>query len=108
MNKLAGEELFGVGRRQTTELPTIAGAIQNRDLQAFQRKLLVTDLLEGRDTECEGGPEYRWLRQSFFLQQILDGLGPAADDCKGTFVDDAAVEGNTIHLVGLAVVADLH
>jgi hypothetical protein len=33
---LCGEELFGVGRRKTTELSAVAGAVQNRHLQALQ------------------------------------------------------------------------
>ena len=38
----------------------------------------------------------------------MHGLGLPSDNRKGTFVDDAAVERDAIHLVGLAVVSDLH
>lgn len=50
---LGREELSGVGRRETTESSTVAGAVQNRHFQALQRELLIPDLFECGDTECE-------------------------------------------------------
>ena len=67
MNKLGREELFGVGRRKTTELSAVADAVQDRHLQALQRELLVPDLFECGDTEGESSLEFRGLRQPFLL-----------------------------------------
>src|SRR5262245_46866132 len=106
---LGREKLFGIGRRKPTELSAIAtGAIQDCHFQTLKRKLLVSDLLKGGLANGKSSLEFRGLRQAFLLEQGLHRLGLAPDDSKSTFIDDAAVEGNSIHLVGLAVVPDLH
>ena len=54
MNKLSGEEELGISCRQPAESSALAGAIQNRDFQALQCELLITDLFERRDAKRKG------------------------------------------------------
>src|SRR5512146_403867 len=86
------ENLLGVGRGISTELPVLPGAIEHSHFEAFERQLLVPRLLQRLYTEGEGGLQIRQLWGDFFLQRGLYRFGLSADNGKLPLIDDAAVE----------------